>query len=231
MATILHIETATDVCSTTLSENGTSLFSKICTEGPSHATNLPVFIEETLAFAREHSKLPDAIAVSAGPGSYTGLRIGISTAKGLCYGLDAKLIAIDTLQLIAQNALSHVKESDALICPLIDARRIEVYTTIFDTNLAVVKPIEAKIIDETAFLDLLDKHIIYFCGNGAEKCKAMITHTNARFLSDIHPLANHMIHLAEQAYETHKFEDVAYFEPFYLKEFQATVAKKSIINS
>ena len=106
MATILHIETATDVCSTTLSENGTSLFSKICTEGPSHATNLPVFIEETLAFAREHTKLPDAIAVSAGPGSYTGLRIGISTAKGLCYGLDAKLIAIDTLQLIAQNALS-----------------------------------------------------------------------------------------------------------------------------
>ena len=228
MAIILHIETATDVCSTALSENGVCIFSKIHTDGPSHATNLPVFIEETLAFAREHSKLPNAIAVSAGPGSYTGLRIGISTAKGLCYGLDAKLIAIDTLQLIAQNALSHVKESDALICPLIDARRMEVYATVFDTQLAVVKPIEAKIIDETAFLDLLDKHVIYFCGNGAEKCKTMITHANARFLATIYPIANYMIHLAEKAYQNNQFKDVAYFEPFYLKEFQATISKKQL---
>src|SRR5574344_767171 len=203
MAIILHIETSTDVCSTALSENGRILINNSCTVGMSHATKLPLFIDEILRFSRANGKMPDAVAVSAGPGSYTGLRIGVSTAKGLCYGLNAKLIAIDTLQLIAQNALSHVKESDALICPLIDARRMEVYTTVYDTKLAVVRPIEAKIIDETAFVDLLDRHIIYFCGNGAEKCKTMITHTNARFLSDIHPLSNHMIHLAEKAYETH----------------------------
>lgn len=231
MATILHIETATDICSTALSDNGVCLFSKIYAEGPSHATKLPVFLEEILAFAREHDKLPDAVAVSAGPGSYTGLRIGVSSAKGLCYGLDAKLIAIDTLQLIAQNALSHITETKALICPLIDARRMEVYTTVYDTKLEVVQAIEAKIIDETAFTELLDKNVIYFCGNGAEKCKTMITHANARFLSDIHPLANNMIQLAEKAYITKQFEDVAYFEPFYLKEFQATISKKSLITN
>ncbi|HQB69166.1 MAG TPA: tRNA (adenosine(37)-N6)-threonylcarbamoyltransferase complex dimerization subunit type 1 TsaB [Paludibacteraceae bacterium] len=231
MATILHIETATDVCSTALSEHGELLFSKISFEGPAHATNLPLFIEETLDFARKHNKLPNAIAVSSGPGSYTGLRIGVSTAKGLCYGLEAKLIAVNTLRLITQNALLHIKEANALICPLIDARRMEVYTAIYDENLNEIQPVEAKIIDESAFIDLLDQRIVYFCGNGAEKCKTLITHSNARFLADIHPLANHMIHLAEEAYQACLFEDVAYFEPFYLKEFQATVSKKSIINS
>jgi len=231
MATILHIETATDICSTALSDNGVCLFSKIYAEGPSHATKLPVFLEETLAFARQHNKLPDAIAVSAGPGSYTGLRIGVSSAKGLCYGLDAKLIAIDTLQLIAQDALSHIPEKNALICPLMDARRMEVYTAIYDTKLELVKPIEAKIINETAFLDMLNDHVIYFCGNGSEKCKTMIIHPNARFLSDINPLAINMINLAEATYNNEKFENVAYFEPFYLKEFQATISKKSIINN
>ncbi len=231
MAIILHIETATDICSTALSDNGICLFSRISTEGPSHATKLPVFIEETLVFARQNSKLPEAIAVSAGPGSYTGLRIGVSSAKGLCYGLDAHLIAVNTLQLIAQDALTHISDKEALICPLMDARRMEVYTTFYDTHLQVQQPIEAKIIDETAFLDRLDKYVIYFCGNGAEKCKTMITHPNARFLSDIHPVATNMIHLAETAYTHSQFQDVAYFEPFYLKEFQATISKKSVINN
>ncbi|HOO23819.1 MAG TPA: tRNA (adenosine(37)-N6)-threonylcarbamoyltransferase complex dimerization subunit type 1 TsaB [Paludibacteraceae bacterium] len=225
MAVILHIETSTDICSIALSENGIVRFSKLCPEGPSHAVKLPLFIEETLNFAHKNGLKPQAVAVSAGPGSYTGLRIGVSSAKGLCFGWNAKLLAIDTLKLIAQGALKQLTKSDALICPMIDARRMEVYSAVYDAQLNIVQSIEAKIIDENAFADLLDQRTIFFCGNGAAKCQNIITHANARFLTDIQPLAENMPALAEKAFANQEFQDVAYFEPFYLKEFITTVPK------
>lgn len=222
MANILHIETSTTVCSAALSHDGQVCISRLCAEGMSHASKLPVFIDEILQYCRSRRMPCDAVAVSAGPGSYTGLRIGVSTAKGLCYGLNAKLLAIDTLQLIARAVLPKIADENALICPMIDARRMEVYTTLYDTSLQKTLDCTAKIIDADAFADLLDTRKIYFCGDGAAKCQSTITHANAVFLDGIVPLADNMAAPAEAQYAAHAFEDVAYFEPFYLKEFQAT---------
>ena len=147
MATILHIETSTTVCSAALSHDGRLCLSRVCAEGMSHASKLPVFINEMLQYCRSHHLQCDAVAVSAGPGSYTGLRIGVSTAKGICYGLNAKLLAIDTLQLTARAALPEIADENALICPMTDARRMEVYTALYDTKLRKVLDCTAKIID------------------------------------------------------------------------------------
>ena len=226
MPTILHIETSTEVCSAALSRDGRLLATEVCTEGMSHATRLPVFCEKLLQESRAAGCTPDAVAVSAGPGSYTGLRIGVSTAKGLCYGLGAKLLAVDTLQLLAKAAREKIGNPDALICPMIDARRMEVYCALFDQNLAKAGETEAKIIDENAFAEQLVDHEIYFCGNGATKCQSVITHPNAHFIEGIVPLAENMIDLAETQFNNQKWEDVAYFVPFYLKEFQPTKPKQ-----
>ncbi len=228
MAVILSIETSTSVCSVSLSKDGVCIAEKMDFEGPAHASLLNIFIQEMLDFASKNQLKLDAVAVSCGPGSYTGLRIGVSTAKGICFGLDIPLIGINTLEIMADTVKSQV-EPNALLCPMIDARRMEVYAAFYNTKGECVKPTAADIIDENSYLDLLDKHAIYFFGNGADKCKNTITHMNANFISDIHPLAKNMAILAQAAFNKKKLEDVAYFEPFYLKEFVATTPKNKVL--
>jgi len=223
---ILHIETSTNICSIAVSENGQCLFSKSDSEGMNHAALLSVFIAEAMEFLKSTSKKPDAVAVSSGPGSYTGLRIGVSTAKGLCYGLDIPLIAVSTLEVLTANALQITETTaNSLFCPMIDARRMEVYAAIYNQEGIIQREISADIIDENSYSEILERHIVYFFGNGAEKCKATLTHVNARFIDGMYPLAENMIVLAEKAYNEKKFVDVAYFEPFYLKEFYTTATK------
>ncbi|MDR1679828.1 MAG: tRNA (adenosine(37)-N6)-threonylcarbamoyltransferase complex dimerization subunit type 1 TsaB [Prevotellaceae bacterium] len=229
MAVILHIETSTGVCSTALSVNGTCLAENADFTGYSHAEKLSPFVQNMLNFARSERLKIDAVAVSCGPGSYTGLRIGVSTAKGLCYGLDIPLIAVHTLELLA-NTVRKSLPANALLCPMIDARRMEVYTALFDMQLHLRRPVSAEIIDENSFGKELEQQPVYFFGDGAEKCRAVITHANANFLPDIYPLAKNMIGLAEQFFTEKQFEDVAYFEPFYLKQFVATTPKNKIIS-
>lgn len=223
--TILHIETSTNVCSVALSTNGKCRLSKVNTEGMNHASMLSPFIDEVLKFIGTE-KL-DAIAVSGGPGSYTGLRIGVSTAKGLSYGLDIPLIAIDTLEIMSLMAKNRIKSraENCIFCAMIDARRMEVYSAFYNLNGEVIRKVSADIIDENSYADLLEKYPIYFFGNGATKCKSTLTHANANFIDDIVPLAENMIALSEKAYMNQKFADVAYFEPFYLKEFRTTTPK------
>src|SRR5690554_1018475 len=175
---ILHIETATQVCSCALSCNGELVFNRESYTAQSHAKLLGIFVEEAIRFSRENKIKIDAISVSCGPGSYTGLRIGVSEAKGLAYGLGAKLIAIPTLDIMASTMSSKV-DSDTLLCPMIDARRMEVYTSIYDSSLNIIEPTVAKIIDEDSFKDILSKHKIVFFGDGAFKCKEVIDNSNA----------------------------------------------------
>ena len=211
----------------TISQDGHPLFNKEDLKGPSHATLLGVFVDEALAFVDSHGIPLDAVAVSCGPGSYTGLRIGVSMAKGLCYGRDLPLIGLPTLEVLCVPILLyHELHEDAYLCPMIDARRMEVYTAVYDRALNVVQEVSAQIIDENSFLDILEKKPVYFFGNGADKCRTKITHPNARFIDNILPLAKMMFPLAEKAFVDNEFKDVAYFEPFYLKEFVATQAKK-----
>lgn len=228
MSCILHIETSTNVCSVALSQDGVCLHEEIDTDGPSHAQVLAGFVQNAVSFADSHAIPLDAVAVSKGPGSYTGLRIGVSEAKGVAYGRDAKLLSVPTLKLLTVPLLLGAEElpEDALLCPMIDARRMEVYCALYDRALREVAPTRAIVIDESSFGDFLERHPIYFIGNGADKCTDVITHPNARFVTNARPRAKHMIPLAEQAMAREEFEDVAYFEPFYLKEFVATQSKK-----
>ncbi len=226
--TILNIETSTNVCSVALSVDGKCTFSKVNADGMNHATMLSPFIDEALQYL-DSGKL-DAVAVSGGPGSYTGLRIGVSTAKGLSYGLEIPLIAISTLEimsLMAKNKINSPAEN-SLFCAMIDARRMEVYSAFYKLDGEIIRNISADIIDENSYSDLLNKQPIYFFGNGATKCKSTLTHANANFIEDIIPLAENMIVLSENAFTEKKFVDVAYYEPFYLKEFQTTTPKSAI---
>ncbi|WP_430812158.1 MULTISPECIES: tRNA (adenosine(37)-N6)-threonylcarbamoyltransferase complex dimerization subunit type 1 TsaB [unclassified Carboxylicivirga] len=233
MAKILSIETSTGVCSVAYSDNGNVIASKELYQVNSHASNLTILIQELFA----QDSIPelneiDAVAVSSGPGSYTGLRIGVSTAKGICYALNKPLIAIDSMHILAQPMLNRIEQhSDrpTVLCPMMDARRMEVYTAIFDTDLNLLEPISAKIIDEESYRNWLSEHCVYFFGNGAHKCKTTIAHPNAIFIDDCHPLAKNLAPLAEQYYQDNKFVDVAYFEPFYLKDFVATTPKKKVL--
>ena len=223
---ILHIETSTNICSIAISENGQCIFTKSDSEGMNHAALLSVFIAEAMEFLKSVSKNIDAVAVSSGPGSYTGLRIGVSTAKGLCYGLDIPLIAVSTLEILTANALLTAEAAtNTLFCPMIDARRMEVYAAFYNQEGIIQREISADIIDENSYSAILENHSVYFFGNGAEKCKTTLTHPNAKFIDGMYPLAQNMIALAEKAYAEKKFVDVAYFEPFYLKEFYTTAAK------
>lgn len=227
MSCILHIETSTAVCSVAVSQDGTTIFSKEDFKGPSHAVVLGVYVDEALSFVDNHAIPVDAVAVSCGPGSYTGLRIGVSMAKGICYGRDIPLIGLPTLEVMAVPVLlSEELPEDALLCPMIDARRMEVYSAIYDRALKVQKPVSADIIDENSYVSFLDKHPVYFFGNGAAKCREKLTHPNAHFIDNIHPLAKWMFPLAEKAMALNDYKDVAYFEPFYLKEFVASTPKK-----
>lgn len=230
MSCILHIETSTSVCSVAISQDGQNLFKKEDLNGPQHAVLLGVFVDEALSFADSHAIPLDAVAVSCGPGSYTGLRIGVSMAKGVCYGRNLPLIALPTLEVQCVPVLLYHDElpEDALLCPMIDARRMEVYAAIYDRALHTVREISADIVDEHSYEEFLNEHPVYFFGDGAAKCKDTIKHPNAHFIDNIHPLASMMFPLAEKAMAKGDFKDVAYFEPFYLKEFVASQPKKLI---
>lgn len=228
MSCILHIETSTNVCSVAVSQDGACVFSREDHEGPNHAVKSGVFVDEALSFIDTNLLTLDAVAVSCGPGSYTGLRIGVSMAKGICYGRDAKLVAVPTLSLLCVPVLlsEKVKEEDALLCPMIDARRMEVYAQVFDRSLKEVRSIQADVVDADTYRSFLDEHPIYFFGNGAAKCMDTINHPNAHLIEGIEPLAQWMFPLAERRFFDGQFEDVAYFVPYYLKDFVAKTPKK-----
>jgi tRNA threonylcarbamoyladenosine biosynthesis protein TsaB len=227
MACILHIETSTKACSVALSENGSLIFHKEDIEGPNHSVVCGVFVDEALSFANSHAIPVDAVAVSEGPGSYTGLRIGVSLAKGVCYGRDLPLLSVPTLKLLCVPVLLGKEElpEDALLVPMIDARRMEVYSAVYSRALQEVRPIGADIVDADTYLPYLKKHPVYFFGDGAMKCKNVIQHTNAHFIEGIIPLAKWMFPLAERSLHLGEKQDVAYFEPFYLKDFVAVKSK------
>ncbi len=227
MALILNLETATTVCSVALAKDGQLLSKKELNGNYTHAENLTCFIETVLKETGLSLKDLDAVAISKGPGSYTGLRIGVSTAKGLCYSLNKPLIALNTLEHSAYGcSLLHGKATD-LFCPMIDARRMEVYCAVYDKSNKPIKTTAAEIIDEHSFQELLEKNIVYFFGDGAAKCKEVLSkNANAIFLDHLYPSALNMIVAAEQAFQHKQFEDVAYFEPFYLKDFVAGKKKE-----
>jgi universal bacterial protein YeaZ len=230
MSCILNIETATSVCSVAVSDNEKIIFEKEETKGPSHATLLGVFVAESLTFIRENQIKLDAVAVSCGPGSYTGLRIGVSEAKGLCYGLSIPLIAIETPLIMAERILRNRNiAEDTLLCPMIDARRMEVYAALYDNHLNKVRTISADIVDEETYKEYLDEYKILFFGDGSDKCKDVIKSENAEFLENVYPSAKDMVCLSAKAFDNNDFVNVAYFEPFYLKDFIATTPKKKIL--
>lgn len=228
MSCILNIETSTSVCSIAVSEDGACIFEKEDHSGPNHAERLGSFVDEALSFVDNHAIPLDAVAVSCGPGSYTGLRIGVSMAKGICYGRGVKLIGVPTLELLCVPVLLRemVEEDDALLCPMLDARRMEVYAQLFDRALHEVRPIHADVVEADTYQEWLDERPVYFFGDGAMKCRDVIQHPNAHFLPDIEPLAKNMFPLAEKRIALEQFEDVAYFVPFYLKNFVAKLPRK-----
>jgi tRNA threonylcarbamoyladenosine biosynthesis protein TsaB len=232
MSSILTIETSTSVCSAALSVDGKIEFEKVSFEGPSHAALLGVFIEEVVVRAKKKGIRLDAVAVSSGPGSYTGLRIGVSMAKGVCFGYNIPLIAIPTLDIMAYKAIKETKQlSDTLYCAMLDARRMEVYAAIYDNKVNAIRPTSAEVVTTDTYSSFLEMNRICFFGNGAAKCKKVITSPHALFIDHIVPLAGDMTALAHERFVNNKFEDTAYFEPFYLKEFVATVPKNKVLGN
>jgi len=237
MSCILHIETSTKACSVALSENGSLIFHKEDLEGPNHAVVCGVFVDEALSFANSHAIPVDAVAVSEGPGSYTGLRIGVSLAKGVCYGRDLPLLAVPTLKLLCVPVLLGKEElftpplegmGEALLIPMIDARRMEVYSAVYDRSLREVRPIGADIVDADTYLPYLEEHPVWFFGDGSGKCQSVIQHPNAHFIEGIVPLAKWMFPLAERSLHLGEKKDVAYFEPFYFKEYIAGTPNRKL---
>ncbi len=225
---ILCIETSTDICSVALINDGQCIASLQHNTNNQHAATLTPLIEQLLKEQNITTRQLKAVAVSSGPGSYTGLRIGVSTAKGICYALSIPLISINSLHIIAQAIFD--AEPDAQIAiPMIDARRMEVYAETIKRNGEIISDTEAVIINENSFADILKQNDVFFGGNGSEKCNGVINSANARFISDIKPLAKNMAQLAQDKFNSQQFESVAYFEPFYLKEFVATVPKNKVI--
>jgi tRNA threonylcarbamoyladenosine biosynthesis protein TsaB len=223
MALILSLETATKTCSVALGKDGAMLAKKeLTSEQFSHAEKLTLFIEDVFVEASHKIEELDAVAISAGPGSYTGLRIGTSTAKGICYALDIPLIGINSLK--ATAALSNFQ--DGLICPMFDARRMEVYAAVYSAQLEEIAETNAIVIDEHSFEEYLEESKVLFLGPGAEKCQSVITSTNAMFDLETKVSAQGMIRLAEYKFQSADFEDLAYFEPKYLKDFVAGTPKK-----
>lgn len=220
---LLNIETASKNCSVGVSNNGHTIALKEINDGGfTHAENLHNFIDDVLEKAQLTITDIDAVAVSKGPGSYTGLRIGVSAAKGICFAANKPLISVDTLKILA----SQLTISQGLIAPLIDARRMEVYSAVYNSQLELVRAIEAEILTETSFKKLLDTNKIYFLGDGALKCQTLLKHQNANYILDKFPSANEIGKLAEEKFLNKEFENVAYFEPFYLKDFISTTTLK-----
>jgi len=227
MSCILNIETSTNVCSTAVSQDGVCIFNKEEHGAPNHAVRLGSFVDEALSFADSHAIPIDAVAVSGGPGSYTGLRIGVSMAKGICYGRGLKLISVPTLELLAVPVLlEHEIEEEALLCPMLDARRMEVYSAVYNRSLKETRGVQADIVSADTYRQYLDCGLVYFFGNGACKCMDTIQHPNARLIKGIEPLAKNMFPVAEKRIAQEQFEDVAYYVPFYLKDFVANTPKK-----
>ena len=201
MACILNIETSTDVCSVAVSQDGACIFHKEDHSGPNHAVSLGVYVDEALSFTDNHAIPFDAVAVSCGPGSYTGLRIGVSMAKGICYARDLKLLAVPTLELLCVPVLlRELVDENALLCPMIDARRMEVYAGIYDRALRPVREVRADIVDSETYKEYLDERPVYFFGNGAAKCMEAINHPNAHLIKGIEPLGKYMFPLAERKF-------------------------------
>jgi tRNA threonylcarbamoyladenosine biosynthesis protein TsaB len=221
MALILNIETATQVCSVCLTDGESVLSVRESHEKNIHAAKVTVFSEEVLQEAGKEMKDLEAIAVSMGPGSYTGLRIGVSAAKGFCFALDIPLIAVPTLQSMALGAFNMIRETDVLYAPMIDARRMEVYTALFDHHNKEVRKTEALIIDGSSFDDQLQSSSICFFGDGAEKCKEVLLPRGMKYIDNVHPSAINMAMLSLKKFNAAEFEDLAYFEPYYLKDFIA----------
>lgn len=224
MAIILNIETATTNCSVAVARNGQTLALKEdYSQGFSHAEKLHLYINEALKESNVSTDSLDAIAVSKGPGSYTGLRIGVSAAKGLCFGLNKPLISVPTLTSLAHQ----VQLVNGFIIPLLDARRMEVYSAVFDSDQNQIRETEAQILDKTSFSQYLPKEKVHFIGTGVDKLKTIIDHENAIFIENILPSANEMSQLSFSKYKISDMEDVAYFEPFYLKDFVGVKQKSS----
>lgn len=225
---ILQIETATISCSVALVQQGRVLGIKQLNQRNVHAEVITLFIESVLADAGVKYHDLDAVAVSSGPGSYTGLRIGVSTAKGLCYALSKPLISVETLKAMADGMTERLADkltAATLLCPMIDARRMEVFSAMFDIQGNKVMPTAAVIVDADSFAELLDRHPIVFFGDGADKCRETLTHPNARFVDGFTNSATHLSWAAQIKFNAKDFEDVAYFEPYYLKDFIAGVKK------
>ncbi len=238
MAYLLHMETSTMVCSAGLSNDGEMIaYREDKSASYAHSRRLSVFLGELFEDASIKPADLSAVAVSQGPGSYTGLRIGVSSAKGLCYALDIPLIAVDTMLVLSVNALKHLsgqqmlqqdqedEHGETLLCPMIDARRMEVYYALFTPALKNVRPTQAQVVDRHTFADLLKSNRVIFFGDGAAKCRTAITGPNAVFLEDVWPTASGMVAEAERLFHLGDFVDVAYFEPFYLKDFLAGTPK------
>ena len=230
MSLILCIETATSVCSVSLSKDGDVSALREINEQKAHASEITVFIEEVLKASNVSIKNLDAVAVSKGPGSYTGLRIGVSAAKGICYGLEIPLISVDTLYSMAlgfsefhKDFIKEINANNILLCPMIDARRMEVYNQLVDLKQPTIRETQAEIIDENSFYEYFKNHKIIFFGSGADKCKEIITDENAFFFPSFQNSAKYMAKIANQKFQSQQFEDTAYFEPFYLKDFVAKV--------
>jgi tRNA threonylcarbamoyladenosine biosynthesis protein TsaB len=222
---ILHIETSTKNCSVSIAKSGELISLKEINNGAySHSEMLHPLIKEALLESKLTIKEIEAIAVGKGPGSYTGLRIGISAAKGLCFANDIPLISINSLEILAHSTTI----DKGYIIPMIDARRMEVYSAIYDESYTLIRETKADIIDEHSFCDKLQNHTVYFLGDGAEKCKETIVHKNAVFIKNAFPSAKEMTQLSYDKYKENKTEDIAYFEPFYLKNFVTTQEKKKI---
>ncbi len=220
MALLLHLETATTACSVALSEDSKLLALRELNSGYTHAENLVAFCAEVLKESNCTFQDLGAIAVSKGPGSYTGLRIGVSAAKGFCYALNIPLIAINTLQHMALQVTENTSYKDALFCPMIDARRMEVYCAVYGADNSEIKATSAEIIQEDSFAEILKNKQLVFFGDGAEKCKKVLgQHPHALFLDGIFPSAKNMVSLAAKCFDLKQFESTAYFEPFYLKDF------------
>lgn len=222
MATIINIETATRVCSVSLSRDNTLIAIRESLIENSHSGQVTVFVNEVLEEAGIPISEVDAFSVSKGPGSYTGLRIGASTVKGFCYAIEKPLISIGTLDSMANGIISkNIFDSDTLFCPMIDARRMEVYCAIFDSQLNIVRPVRAEIIEENSFSELLKKSRIVFFGDGAEKCKNVLTSERAFFYTEFNVTSESLISIAEEKYKRKDFENIIKFEPYYLKDFIA----------
>ena len=240
MARILLIETSTSVLSVALAQDGTVVSERVCTQPRMQASLTAPLVKEVLDQAGLTAKDCDAVCVSSGPGSYTGLRVGVSTAKGLAFGAGIPLIAVGTLDILVAGALEErfpvkpgMTEGGSCpaptghLVPMIDARRMEVYTAVYSAEGQRLTEVEAKVVGPESFAEYLEKGEVLFVGDGALKCKDVIGHPNARF-QEAFPLARHMAKSAQKAFDEGKFENLAYFEPFYLKDFIATVSKKNL---